>query len=70
MNILSLTLSTLFLSNTLRTSSTYEERKVLGQLPHIEKLLGAIKSHLIKRRHSTKDFKLLICTSGPGSLPA
>ena len=48
MNILSLDTSTPVLSISLRTSSTYEERKVIGNFSHSENLLGEIKS-LLKR---------------------
>ena len=59
MNILSLDTSTPVLSLSLRTSSSYEERNIIGNFSHSENLLGEIKS-MTKR-------ELLICTKGPGS---
>lgn len=67
MNILSLDTSTPVLSISLRTSSTYEERKVIGNFSHSENLLGEIKSLLKRGGIELKDLELLICTKGPGS---
>ena len=67
MNILSLDTSTPVLSLSLRTSSSYEERKIIGNFSHSENLLGEIKSMTKRAGIELKDLELLICTKGPGS---
>ena len=67
MNILSLDTSTPVLSLSLRTSSSYEERKIIGTFSHSENLLGEIKSMTKRAGIELKDLELLICTKGPGS---
>lgn len=67
MNILSLDTSTPVLSLSLRTSSSYEERKIIGNFSHSENLLGEIKSMTGRAGIELKDLELLICTKGPGS---
>ena len=68
MNILSLDTSTPVLSLSVRTNSSYEERKIIGNFSHSENLLGEIKSMTKRAGIELKDFELLICTKGPGSL--
>ena len=67
MNILSLDTSTPVLSLSVRTNSSYEERKIIGNFSHSENLLGEIKSMTKRAGIELKDFELLICTKGPGS---
>lgn len=67
MNILSLDTSTPVLSLSLRTASSYEERKIIGNFSHSENLLGEIKSMTRRAGLDLKDLNLLICTKGPGS---
>lgn len=67
MNILSLDTSTPVLSLSLRTSSSFEERKIVGNFSHSENLLGEIKSMTERAGITLSDLNLLICTKGPGS---
>ena len=67
MNILSLDTSTPVLSLSVRTNSSYEERKIIGNFSHSENLLGEIKSMTKRAGIELKDLELLICTKGPGS---
>lgn len=67
MNILSLDTSTSVLSLSLRTSSSYEERKIIGNFSHSENLLTEIKLMTERAKITLKDLDLLICTKGPGS---